>query len=225
MGKHWTPQYLLRGFSEDHEHVWQYDKDGHASPKRMRIEKANQSKDAYPEDVEAFMARLEGVVQPAIDAFRTMSRPVGMTPRAKKLLACYVSMFLTRSPGARNDLVEMFRKDAQNNLAQLRQQMPDAWESLDVDGGRDQVVARMAKMPRREVYKLQGAMGYQPNLTRYILANSDFAVVEWPDGGLLMPDSTITWDATPFLSGRQETHLPLSDKRLLIVYLGSLLSH
>lgn len=94
MAKHWVPQHVLRGFSADGVHIWQYDKKGETGPKKVPIKVACGRRDAFAAPVERLLSTIEIAANPAINVFRRMKHALGIDPVAKRIVAVYLTAFL-----------------------------------------------------------------------------------------------------------------------------------
>ncbi len=100
MGKHYVPQYYLKGFTEPHApaFIWVYDKVT-ARIFRTNVKNVAHETDYYPDDVEQYLANsIEGPAQSVIDKIR-QHEP--LTPHDKARLAAYMVVMLKRVPRSR----------------------------------------------------------------------------------------------------------------------------
>jgi hypothetical protein len=126
MGKHYVPQYLLRGFTHDGK-LAVYDKVRAkwflSQPKSV----ANEA-DLWPDDIETFIT--ETVEDPARDAIERLRQKLQLTTQERLALARYIAFLWKRVPAGRErflnhtpNVAEEIRRDLNSRLASEEQRL------------------------------------------------------------------------------------------------------
>jgi hypothetical protein len=126
MGKHYVPQFLLRGFT-DNGKLFVYDKVRalwfSSQPKSV----ANEA-DLWPDEIETFIT--ETVEEPARNAIERLRQKLHLTKQERLALARYIAFLWKRVPAGRErflkhtpDVAEKIRRDLNSQLASEEQRI------------------------------------------------------------------------------------------------------
>jgi hypothetical protein len=137
MGKHYVPQFYLKGFSVAGEpsSIWLYDK--HTGRVALAaIDKVAQQVAFYPDEVEEWLT--EEIEKPANAVLDKMRRRVTIAPDDKRHLCDYMAVMLTRVPKGRERIKAHFPQAMENvfrrteaQLARRMSERPDLAPQLE----------------------------------------------------------------------------------------------
>jgi Protein of unknown function (DUF4238) len=127
MGKHYVPQYLLRGWETAKEEgiIWRYDK-GTGALKDLPIKNVAQTANFYPPAIEKRLTlEVENPANPVIDKIRAGK---GLLLSERKVMAKYIATMMTRVPknrerrrkilpGTLDRIVESYKEGAERDIA------------------------------------------------------------------------------------------------------------
>ena len=213
MAKHWVPQHVLRGFSADGVHIWQYDKKGETGPKKVPIKVACGRRDAFAAPVERLLSTIEIAANPAINVFRRMKHALGIDPVAKRIVAVYLTAFLwKRSPAIRDQ--QIAKTTEEELLAAGRDAMRRYGPPRSLY--QDRLPAVVAKAAS-DVNQLMADHWQSSSFQRCLISSMSWAVLHCAEPTVTIPDcGMVRLGGRGILDPKAEFYFPLNATRVLI---------
>lgn len=213
MAQHWVPQYVLRGFSVDDVHIWQYDKTGKLAPKMVPVKAACGRKDAFSARVETLLSTIESAANPAIDEFRGMERATRIDPVAKRIVAVYLAAFLwRRSPAIRD---RQAAETIEEGLLTLVRDKVSRY-GLPLSLYQDRLPA-IAAEAASDVNRLMADQWTSSSFQRWLLYSMSWAVLRCAEPIVTIPDcGLVRLGRKSPLDPEAEFYFPLNATRVLV---------
>src|SRR4030042_2676014 len=107
MGKHYFPQFYLKGFTEEPQslYIWAYTKDK-SEPFRTNIKNIAQENDYFTDETERLLAQtIEGPTKSVIEKITNYET---ILPNDKKILSDFMSVLVKSVPHGRNRAINKF---------------------------------------------------------------------------------------------------------------------
>lgn len=137
MGKHYVPQFYLKGFSETENspYIWTYDKNSRRSF-RTNIRNIAQETNFYSDDTEAFLANK--IETPTKEVIEKIKNHLPISIDDKEILAKFMSVLVKRVPASLKrarqmypELSEQVYDELEKEIEQLKVSNPDKQEIIE----------------------------------------------------------------------------------------------
>ena len=213
MAQHWVPQYVLRGFSADGKTIWQYDKTGRLPPTKVGIKGACGRNDAFSAPVERLLSTIETATNPAIEALRGMDHAMRISPIAKRIVAVYLTSFMsTRSPAIRDQQVADANEADFLDWAQSAAKHYGAPSSPNRD-----LLPTLAAKAAGDVNGLMAGHWDSFTFQRWLFYSMSWVVLQCAEPIVTIPDGgLIRLGDRGLLDPKAEFYFPLSANRVLL---------